>query len=106
MSRLIRRRGILSVLSLAAVVWLAAAPARANLNGAAGVVIDTDGVLRTKFFADQTGQLSKERIAAAKANLNPQVAKANTLRKVSITRLEKALRDRFDNGKQATDEMR
>ena len=76
------------------------------VGGAAGVAVDADGVLRTQFFADQTGQLSKQRIAAAKAALNPQLAKANTLRKISLTRLEKILRERLDNNQKPTDEMR
>ena len=126
MSQLFSRVGILALFSAVALGWhsspsaYAAAPgmgaaaaaggnninANINVNGAAGVDIDADGVLRAHFFADQTGQLSRQRIAAAKAALNPQIAKPNALRKISLTRLEKALRERLDNGQMPTDEMR
>ena len=40
--------------------------------GQAGVVVDAQGVLRTKTAADSTGQLTRERKAAARASLGPQ----------------------------------
>src|SRR5262249_31779442 len=40
-----------------------------NVNAVAGVVVDANGVLRTEMFPDLTGQLARQRIAAAKAAL-------------------------------------
>jgi hypothetical protein len=57
----------------------------------AGVVVDADGVLRWKQFNDPTGRLVKERIAAAKATLDPKVTAMSKLRKVSLNRLEAAI---------------
>jgi hypothetical protein len=70
---------------------------------AGGVAVDADGVLRTKVFVDATGQLMKERIAAAKATLDPKVTAFSKLRKVSLNRLEQAI---LDHGNTLTDEMR
>ncbi len=107
MSRLFGRCGILSVLSLIILqgAWTSTAQG-AGAIGAAGVVVDADGVLRTKFYADPNGALAKQQVAAAKANLNAQVAKTSTLRKVSLNRLEAAIRERIDNLQKPTDEMR
>jgi len=77
-----------------------------NIAGAAGVVIDANGVLKKNFVADQTGQLTKNAMAAARANLNANVAKNSTLRKISLNRLEAALKEILDSGKQPTAEMR
>jgi hypothetical protein len=68
-----------------------------------GVAVDADGVLRTKTFTDPTGQLMKERIAAAKASLDPKVTAFSKLRKISLNRLEQAI---IDHGNTLTDEMR
>jgi len=38
-----------------------------------GVVVDAEGVLRSKSFPDPSGQLTRERIAAAKTELDPKV---------------------------------
>lgn len=65
--------------------------AQVGNQGAAGVAVDAEGVLRTKLFTDAGGQLSRQRVAAAKAGLNPKVATPSKLRKVSLTRLEKAI---------------
>ena len=72
-------------------------------NAAAGVSIDADGVLRTKIFADPGGQLMRERIAAARATLDPKVTAGSRLRKVSLNRLEQAI---LDHESTLTDEMR
>ncbi|HZZ73880.1 MAG TPA: DUF1598 domain-containing protein [Pirellulales bacterium] len=122
MSRLFGR-GLLGALALGMLTWLSTTAQAANVNGgnglntgnamntnfnignAAGVVVDADGVLRTRFFADQTGTLGKTRIDAAKASLNPAVAKHSTLRKISLTRLEKILQERLDTLQKPTDEM-
>ena len=69
----------------------------------AGVAIDADGVLRVKTFSDPGGQLMRERIAAAKATLDPKVASFSKLRKISLNRLEQAI---LDHQGTLTDEMR
>ena len=84
---------------------LAQSSGTGNVSGANGVIIDADGVLRLQHFPDPGGQLVKKRIAEARANLNPDVAKRSDLRKVSLNRLEAAVRQRLANGELPTDEM-
>lgn len=69
----------------------------------AGVAIDADGVLRTRMFADPGNRLLQQRVAAARASLDQQLLRPSPMRKVSITRLEKAI---AENGGVLTDEMR
>ena len=64
------------------------------VDSPAGVVVDAQGVLQKKLFRDPGGQLTKQRIAAAKASLNPHVAKFSKARWVSLNRLEQAILDR------------
>jgi hypothetical protein len=80
-----------------------------NVTGAAGVVVDASGVLRSEFFQDKTGQLAKQRMAAARAALaskDPKMAAASPLRKVSLNRLEAAVKARIDGSLQPTEEMK
>lgn len=72
----------------------------------AGVRVDAKGVLRTLVFNDPTGQLTRQRINAAKAGLNRDLLKPSKLRKVSLNRLEKAMASLLDEGKAETDEMK
>jgi len=69
----------------------------------AGVAVDPEGVLRKQVFSDPGGRLMRERAASAKSTLNQDVANFSKLRKISLNRLEKALK-----GRQGvpTDEMR
>jgi len=71
--------------------------------GGGGVVVDAAGVVRLKSSADQSGRLTKEQQAAARAGLNTKAAKRTTMRYVSLKHLEKAIREK--NGS-ITDEMR
>ncbi|MBN1591118.1 MAG: DUF1598 domain-containing protein [Pirellulales bacterium] len=57
----------------------------------AGVFVDADGVLRKRVIADPGGLLMRERILAARAALDPNVAASSKLRKISLNRLEAAL---------------
>lgn len=57
-----------------------------------GIVIDAKGVLSRKTFTDPTGQLTRERIADAKTVLDPKVTAYSKLRKISLNRLEAAVR--------------
>lgn len=99
-------RNILRSLAMLAIVGTLASSAAAQLTQPAGVVVDGNGVLRTRLYEDPTGALSRERLEAAKASLNPQVAVASKLRKVSLTRLEKAIGQALSEGRQPTDEMK
>jgi hypothetical protein len=71
----------------------------------AGVIVSPDGVLRVKEFTDKTGQLTRTRIAEAKARLAAPLAKGSPLRKISLNRLEAALAERLDSRQGATEEM-
>jgi hypothetical protein len=76
----------------------------ANINiNTAGVAVDAAGVLRMQTFPDPTGMLARQRMASARAAINPDVIRFSKLRKISLNRLEKAIRDR---GGAVTDEMR
>jgi Protein of unknown function (DUF1598) len=80
-------------------------PGQGNVSGANGVIVDAQGVLRLQHFADPGGQLAKRRIAEARAKLNPDVAKSSPLRKVSLNRLEAAVRERLANNQPPNEEM-
>lgn len=91
------------MLSVPSAAW-----AQTNNNGdgnqpLAGVAVDADGVLRTKVFSDPGGQLMRERIASAKATLDPKLSAFSKLRKISLNRLEQTLIDRQGT---LNDEMR
>ena len=75
-----------------------------NLTGGqAGVFVDAQGVLRRSIVPDPTGMLRRQQVAAARTTLPRELAQQSELRKVSLTRLEKAL---AANGGVMTDEMR
>ena len=74
-----------------------------NPSSVAGVVVDADGVLKKLSVTDRGGRLMNERIAAAKAALAPTISRPSKLRKISLNRLEKAIRDK---NAVPTDEMR
>lgn len=61
---------------------------------ASGVMVDAQGVLRRQTFTDPGGQLLRQRLAAAKASLNPEVAPFSKMRMISLNRLEEALAQR------------
>ncbi len=52
-----------------------------------GVAVDADGVLRRLTIDDPTGQLAKQRLHEAQAQLDQDIARPSKLRKVSLTRL-------------------
>jgi len=76
-----------------------------NFFGAGGVIVDADGVLRTQMTPDPNGQLSRQRIAAARSALDPKLAKKSPLRKISLNRLEAAVKSRTDMGMKPTEDM-
>jgi hypothetical protein len=70
-----------------------------------GVAVDADGVLRRVTVSDPTGNLTRQRVQQAMAKLNGDVAKPSKLRKISLTRLERAVRERIANGHPLDDAM-
>ncbi len=102
----------LLLLAVAGLLWFTQAPAQAQVNqnqnqnnnlGVAGIEVDARGVLQRKTFADPGGMVWRQRVAAARSSLNRDVIARSNLRMVSLTRLERAIRD--SNGV-LTDEMR
>ena len=72
----------------------------------AGVLVDANGVLRTRVFADPNGALTRQRRRQALADLNADVAKPSKLRKISLNRLEKHLRELLAAGHTETRDMK
>ena len=70
-----------------------------------GVAIDAQGVLAAKQFDDPGGRLLAARRAAAQAALPGDIAAVANLRKVSLVRLERAIRERLATGQDPTDAM-
>jgi hypothetical protein len=80
--------------------------ATANPFAAAGVLVDADGVLRMRVFHDQGGQLTRQRVAAARSSLPPDLSRRSPMRKISLNRLEAAVRAHLDAGKPLGEEIR
>lgn len=88
-------------------VWLgwSAAASGQLITPNAGVAVDAQGVLRTVATGDD-GELARRRVEEARARLGPRVSRRSELRKVSLTRLEKALAAELAGGGKPSDEMR
>jgi hypothetical protein len=71
--------------------------------GAAGIVIDAQGVLRMQFAAD--GGLSRQRLAAAAAALPADLRKPSKLRKVALSRLEAEVARAIADGRGVPEEL-
>ena len=99
-----RGTGYLTILLLVAAASVTSEAIGQGVNpGVAGVAVDAQGVLQTKTFADPGGQLTQQRIAAARATLDPKVTSFSAMRKISLNRLEQVIRSRQGV---PTDEMR
>ena len=72
----------------------------------AGVEVSPEGVFRMKLFRDPAGVLLRQRLAHAKATLPADLARPSKLRKVSLNRLEAALRARLERGEFETKDMK
>lgn len=95
--------------AVAAGVLFASTKAHAQFGGGgsmAGVVIDADGVLTRQVVGDPGGELIRQRIQAAQAALDRQIAQKSEMRKVSLNRLEKAIADQLANGRSPTEAMK
>ncbi len=75
-------------------------------QGTAGVLVDANGVLRTRVESDPTGELTKRQAASAKASLDQKLQQKSALRKISLQRLEKAVAEHTAKGYQPTEEMK
>lgn len=105
-SRSIRTK-LLSVVAAFSVVAVAhIAHAQIATFQPAGVEIDAEGVLRTRLFPDRTGDLTRQRLAAAKQALPSEVMQASDLRMISLNRLEKEIVKRLEAGQPLTDIMK
>ncbi len=71
-----------------------------------GVAVDADGVLHRVMANDPTGELAKQRVQEALLKLDREVATKSKLRKVSLTRLERVMKQRLADGKGIDDTMK
>jgi hypothetical protein len=85
------RLGLLLAISVSITLSASLAFSQTVVQPQAGVVVDAEGVLRWKEYKDPTGALLKERIQAAKSELDPKVTAFSKLRKISLNRLEEAI---------------
>jgi len=86
----------LFVVAVAALgLWPSAALAQQNQNQnvpvTSGIEVDAMGVVRKKMVVDSGGMTARERIAAQRAMATRDVLAPSKLRKISLTRLEKAI---------------
>jgi hypothetical protein len=65
---------------------------------AAGVAVDASGVLQRLTKSDTQGILARERAQQALASLDADIAQRSKLRKVSLTRLAKLIKNSIDEG--------
>ncbi len=70
-----------------------------------GVSVDAQGVLALQRFEDPTGQLRRQRLAAAQQAVAPDLWARSKLRKVSLNRLEQAVARRIAEGKPPEEAM-
>lgn len=71
-----------------------------------GVRVDPHGLLFKASEQEVSGRLAALGIRARQADLNADMAKASTLRMVSLTRLEKAVAERLAQGQPVVESMR
>ncbi len=67
-------------------------------QGASGVLVDADGTLRRVTVNDPTGQLLRQRAEEGFARLEGDLKKPSKMRKVSLTRLERAVATKIAAG--------
>ncbi len=97
-SRVFRLQTLLVVVvALTVVSWSSSAQAQQqnqnqqNVAGVSGIEVDAQGVVRTKTVVDTAGLTARERLAAQRAASGRDAFAPSKLRKVSLTRLEKAI---------------
>jgi len=82
-----------TILLLVVVGAVLCVPSLVMAQATAGVAVDAQGVLRKQLYADPSGQLTRQRIAAARATLDPEVTAFSPMRKISLNRLEQVIRE-------------
>ncbi|MCA9104266.1 MAG: DUF1598 domain-containing protein [Pirellulaceae bacterium] len=99
--------GLMAALAAFGLVTQTSMPAMAQNTGVqpAGVEISPEGVLRTLTVADPTGTLTRTRMAEARSRVDGDAMRHSELRKVSLVRLEEAIRERVEAGRPLTPEM-
>ena len=75
-------------------------------QGAGGVDVDAEGVLKTRTMRDPSGQLTRQRLAEARRTLDADLARPSKLRKVSLNRLEAALGEQIRLNAGPTEDMK
>src|SRR5262245_26581633 len=70
-----------------------------------GVSVDAQGLFDLKQFEDPTGQLRRQRVAAAEQKLAADLWANSKLRKISLTRLELAVAQRIADQKPLDESM-
>ncbi len=102
------KRRIVGTLVACFLGLLIPAPAWGQVVGGTpnGVIVDAGGVLRHNSVADPNGRLQAARHAAAIAQLNKQVAAPSKLRKISLNRLESAIKALSERRAPIADEMK
>lgn len=71
-----------------------------------GIKVDPNGILTRDAREDQTGRLKSTETRARTAALNEEMARPSALRLVSLTRLEKEVARRLDEGKPVVESMK
>jgi hypothetical protein len=71
-----------------------------------GVAVDAEGLVTYVAMRDPDGRLARERLAAAKAAVPADLMSSSVSRKVSLNRLEAAIKTRIDEGKSPDEAMR
>jgi hypothetical protein len=79
---------------------------RATAQQVAGVEVKADGVLRIKQYQALTGPLARQWQADATAKLPPDLARVSDKRKISLNRLEAAIKSKLAAGHDITEEMK
>ncbi len=76
-------------------------------GNAGGILIDAEGLVKTVFKKGKSSRLEqKKRLAFAQKNLNNDLNIASKLRKISLVRLEKVIRDHLEKNEPFSDEIK
>src|SRR3954470_10997541 len=110
-SRIVRSVHLSALLCVAASLtaqsaWAQGGGGTIGTGASSGVVVDADGVLRRVTANDPTGDLARQRAQEAILKLDRNVAHRSPLRKISLTRLDRVMKDRLASGAAIDDTMK